>query len=139
MSGIPSQPLLRFIAKVRWLFCLRNSFFRIVASRISRLTASVPDTALYRSAQVLSFEIGNITPAALGAKTDDAVHVVAYLGDTTGNESYSSLDAQRVLRVVAGGDSGLTAYPLIDPKFRQSHKNECDPFQPLEVYGKSIL
>ena len=29
--------------------------------------------------------------------------------------AYSALDAQRVLRIAVGLDSGLAAYPLIDP------------------------
>jgi hypothetical protein len=82
---------------------------------LARLTASVPDTALYRSSQVLSFEIASLTPATPGATAADAVHVVAYLGDTTGNGTYSALDGQRVLRVSVGLDSGFAAYPLIDP------------------------
>jgi hypothetical protein len=82
---------------------------------LARLSASVLDTATYKSAQVLSFEVTSITPATPGVITDDAVHVVAYLGETTGNMVYSALDAQRVLRVAAGLDSGFAAYPLIDP------------------------
>jgi len=46
---------------------------------------------------------------------DRELHVVAYIGDTTGNGSYSSLVAQRVLRVAAGLDSGFAPYPLVDP------------------------
>lgn len=56
-----------------------------------------------------------MNPTNLSAITDDAIHVVAYLGDTTGNSAHSSLDAQRILRVAAGLHSGFTAYPLIDP------------------------
>ena len=82
---------------------------------LARLTAAVPDTALYRSTQVLSFEIASLTPVTAGATAADAVHVVAYIGDTTGNAAYSALDAQRVLRVAVGLDSGFAAYPLIDP------------------------
>jgi hypothetical protein len=41
--------------------------------------------------------------------------VVAYFGDATGNGLYSGLDAQRVARIGVGLDSGLSAYPAIDP------------------------
>jgi len=82
---------------------------------LARLRATVSQTATYKSAQVLSFEVTNISPAGSGVITADAVHVVAYIGDTTGNAAYSALDAQRVLRIAAGLDSGFAAYPLIDP------------------------
>jgi hypothetical protein len=49
------------------------------------------------------------------AVADDALHLAAYPGDTTGNRNYSALDGQRVLRVAAGLDSGFAAYLLVDP------------------------
>jgi large repetitive protein len=85
---------------------------------VARLTALVPGTALYRSAQVLSLEIASVTPANPGATARDTVHVIAYLGDTTGNMAYSALDAQRVLRIAVGLDGGFAAYPLISFKPR---------------------
>jgi hypothetical protein len=85
------------------------------AIELGQLSASVPINAAYKATQVLSFEIVSVTPANTSIKTDDALHLVAYLGDTTGNKSYSALDAQRVLRVAAGLDSGFAAYLLVDP------------------------
>jgi hypothetical protein len=46
---------------------------------------------------------------------DDAVQVVAYFGDATGDGSYSSLDTVKVSRTAAGADTGFAAYPLADP------------------------
>jgi len=43
------------------------------------------------------------------------VQAVGFLGDTTGNQSYSGLDAQRAARVAVRLDSGFAAYPKIDP------------------------
>jgi subtilisin-like proprotein convertase family protein len=41
--------------------------------------------------------------------------VVAYLGDTTGNADYSTLDAEDIYRVVAEFDTGFLLYQLLDP------------------------
>jgi len=48
-------------------------------------------------------------------KADDGIYVVSYLGDATGNGSYSALDATLILRVSAGLDSGFASYLLLDP------------------------
>jgi hypothetical protein len=87
------------------------------AQDILTLTAAVPASAssAYRTKQVLDLTDVSINEGALAAVGDDAVHVVAYFGDTTGNGSYSSLDGQRVLRHAVGLDSGFAAYPLADP------------------------
>ncbi|QKS29606.1 MAG: tandem-95 repeat protein [Candidatus Accumulibacter similis] len=78
-------------------------------------TAAVPATAPYRVKQVLDLSDLSLNEGRLAAVADDAVHVVAYFGDATGNGSYSSLDGQRVLRHTVRLDSGFAAYPLADP------------------------
>jgi len=45
----------------------------------------------------------------------DGVHVVAYFGDTTGNAAYSTLDVQRLQRVMLRYDSGFDGFPNVDP------------------------
>ncbi|MCP5248369.1 MAG: tandem-95 repeat protein [Candidatus Accumulibacter sp.] len=82
---------------------------------ILTLTAAVPATAPYRAKQVLDLTGVSANEGKVAAVGDDAVHVVAYFGDTTGNGAYSSLDGQRVLRQVVGLDSGFAAYLLADP------------------------
>jgi hypothetical protein len=42
--------------------------------------------------------------------------VVAYLGDTTGNGTYSSLDLARLQGLTTGADASLVAYPGVDPR-----------------------
>jgi hypothetical protein len=81
------------------------------------LTATVPGAATYGAAHVLDVSVVGIDagPAAIAATADDAVHLAAYIGDATGNRAYSGLDAQRVARIGVGLDSGLEAYPQIDP------------------------
>ncbi len=79
------------------------------------LTAEVQVGATYGGAHVLDIISVSINGGAIGSTADDAIHVVACSGDSTGNGTYSGLDAQRVARVGVGLDDGFTAYPCIDP------------------------
>jgi hypothetical protein len=75
----------------------------------------VPDNAPYSAKAVLdvhSITVNGVADAAIG---DDGIQVVAYIGDSTGNAAYSSLDGQNILRTVVGLDSGFDAFPLVDP------------------------
>ena len=89
--------------------------FAPLAVEVVRLAAEVPVDAPYRAAQSLYFTTLSLNQGALPVVPDDGVHVIAYLGDTTGNAAYSALDGQRILRVVVGVDTGFAAYPTIDP------------------------
>jgi hypothetical protein len=81
------------------------------------LTAQVPNAAgtAYTAKHLL--DIGNVlvNNGSLAARDDDGLHLLGYLGDTSGNGSYSSLDAQRALRVAVGLDGGFSAFQLADP------------------------
>ncbi len=79
------------------------------------LLAEVPDAATYGAGHVLDIHSVTVNQGTLTATPDDAIHTVAYLGDATGNGSYSGLDAQRVARVAVGLDSGFEAHPNFDP------------------------
>jgi hypothetical protein len=83
------------------------------AQTLFSLVATVPNTASYRAKHILHFAQVDINE--LAAKADDGVHAVAYLGDASGNGTYSALDATRVLRVSAGLDSGFAPFLLLDP------------------------
>ncbi len=85
------------------------------AKNLFTLSAEVPHTATYGKSGVL--EIGNVTvnDGAISALGDSALELAAYFGEATGNQRYSALDGQRILRVVVGLDSGLAAYPTTDP------------------------
>jgi hypothetical protein len=48
---------------------------------------------------------------AIASRTDDAVHVVALPGDTTGDGSYGASDVQRLVRVGGSLDTGFAAFP----------------------------
>ena len=83
----------------------------------------MPNGAPYLSKELLHFTNVQINEPSITVITDDALQVVAYLGDATGNGAYSSSDAQRIARVVSGLESvpanghngGFSAYPLADP------------------------
>ncbi len=102
------------------------------AADIISLSAVVPAGATYGAAEVLHISDLRINEGLLPATAADAIHVVAYPGDATGNggdlwtrllagqsvnleDTYSGLDAQKVSRVAARLDSGFAAYPTIDP------------------------
>lgn len=82
---------------------------------IGRLLGTVPGTAPYGAKQLLDVRNVVVDGDATLAQDDDGIHVVAFMGDATGNAGYTSLDAQRVLRTVLRFDSGFGAYPLADP------------------------
>jgi ELWxxDGT repeat protein len=84
-------------------------------AELVRLIAQVPATAAYRGTHILDIASVSINEGAITAIGDDAIHVAAHIGDTSGNGPYSALDAQRTLRVAAGLDSGFVSYLKIDP------------------------
>ena len=79
------------------------------------LVASVPNAAPYASKEDLVISNMKINGGSIAAIDQDGVHVVGYLGDTSGNGGYSGLDASLIARVVANIDTGFAAYPLADP------------------------
>jgi hypothetical protein len=85
------------------------------AAELVRLIARAPDTAPYRGSHVLDLHSVSLNDGAIAAAIDDGVHIAAYVGDTTGTGTYSSLDATRILRVAAGLDTGFATFIKIDP------------------------
>ena len=84
-------------------------------AEIITLSAEVPSEATYGASQIIEFAAVDINEGAILAAGDNAIHITAFFGDTTGNQAYNGLDAQRTARVVVGLDTGFAAYPLIDP------------------------
>jgi hypothetical protein len=84
-------------------------------TRFADLQASVPASAGYRSKQVLDISNIVLNSGALPARDDDALHVVAYFGDASGNGAYSAQDASLISRLAVGLDGGLQLYRLLDP------------------------
>ncbi|MFI5378323.1 MAG: PKD domain-containing protein [Tepidisphaerales bacterium] len=79
------------------------------------LNAAVRSDAQYGSMEMLRISGLAVNGGAIAATADDAVHKVAFVGDATGDRSYSGLDAADIARVVVGLDTGFAAYPLTDP------------------------
>jgi hypothetical protein len=79
------------------------------------LTADVPWTAAYGGSRILTLTEASLNGGGLAVQGDEAIFVAAYLGDATGNGSYSGLDAQRVARVVVRLDTGFDAFAKTDP------------------------
>ena len=86
-----------------------------VAATCIRLTATVPHDAPYGSKEILDLQDLKINNNATGVVADDAMHVVAYTGDTTMAGSYSVEDAMNVARVAVQLNTGFAAWPLLDP------------------------
>jgi hypothetical protein len=83
------------------------------AVSLGAIAASVPATATYGTRQALKFGIDGATGGTVAA--DDALQVVALLGDTDGSGQYDAQDATLVQQVVVKTDSGFAAWPDVDP------------------------
>jgi hypothetical protein len=79
------------------------------------IQAAIPEDAPYGSAQILGLSDIQINQGAMAAQSDCGVQVVAYFGDATGNQQYSTLDATCIALVSVRRDSGFAAYPMKDP------------------------
>ena len=85
------------------------------AVRLGGLTATVPNNAPYKSKELLHFSSVSLNGGAITAIADDGVHVVAYLGDVSGDGTYTSADSVLISRVASSADSGFAAFPVLDP------------------------
>jgi hypothetical protein len=89
------------------------------------LTATVPDSAaaVYKRKALLHWSGAQLNGGAIGVVGDDAVQLVAYLGDATGDGLLSGGDAAAISAVAVGTNTnvglgrlgGFTAFPLVDP------------------------
>jgi autotransporter-associated beta strand protein len=82
------------------------------------ITAIVPATAAgdYKAKELLQLSAITINHGAVpGAVSANGVHVNAYFGDVTGNGTIDALDVATASNVAQGKDTGLAAYPLLDP------------------------
>ncbi len=73
--------------------------------------------APYRATEILDLSDVQVQKAGgpIAAQDNDGLHVVGYVGDTTGDGIYTTEDVTRGMRVANFQDSGLSAFPLIDP------------------------
>ena len=82
---------------------------------LGNLEASVPITAVYGAKDLLHFSAVSLDSGVRLVHSDDGLHIVAFVGDTSGDGSYTTLDFQRFQRVLLKQDSGFGAWPLVDP------------------------
>jgi subtilisin family serine protease len=85
------------------------------AVRLGGLTATVPSNAAYKAKQQLHFSSLALNGGALSAVGDDGIQVVAFLGDTSGDGTFTSADSVLLARVASAADSGFAAFPVLDP------------------------
>ncbi|MCY2986823.1 MAG: S8 family serine peptidase, partial [Planctomycetota bacterium] len=88
---------------------------------VGAFTAAVPATAPYGGKHVLDIADLHVFNAAavsaeLPAVDDDAIHVAAFFGDTSGSRGYNSPDVTLVQRLIGQINTGLSAYQLADPR-----------------------
>src|SRR5262249_17334893 len=82
--------------------------------RLGALVAYVPLSAPYRSKQLL--QISSVfNGGAIPTINDNAVQVVAYVGNGTGTGTYSSNDVGKLLNESSGADAGCALSPTADP------------------------
>lgn len=84
-------------------------------TRFVNLQATVPSNALYRTKHVLDIANISLNAGAIPALDDDALHVVAFFADVTGNGTYSAQDASLIARQAVGIDTGFDQFKLLDP------------------------
>jgi hypothetical protein len=75
--------------------------------------ATVPLSAAYGAAEVL--RLSNLSGNAGPLRADDGLHVVANLGDASGNRTLAADDVSLIQNVSGRVDTGFAAYALIDP------------------------
>ena len=78
------------------------------------LVAYVPTNAPYRSKQLLQIS-STVNGGTIPTINDNALEVVAFLGNVSGTGSYSSLDSGLLLNVSSGADAGFASFPALDP------------------------
>jgi len=85
------------------------------AAVLARISAEIPWCATYGAADGLFVGSVSVNNGGIAAVGDIGVQVVAYLGDVTGDRSYTLQDSTNIASVAVGLYSGFAAYPLVAP------------------------
>ncbi|MCU0923119.1 MAG: hypothetical protein MUF16_22830, partial [Burkholderiaceae bacterium] len=88
------------------------------ALRLVDLVATVPASAQYGRTQLLDLTVTQINgsaPLSGGVAEDDALHIVGYWGDTTGDAKYGTDDVSLLQRVIVRLDNGFSFWRNLDP------------------------
>ncbi|MCA9265112.1 MAG: DUF1349 domain-containing protein [Planctomycetales bacterium] len=80
------------------------------------LTATVLAEAPRGATQELRLTDVSLNGGAIASQGTFGLHLVGNLGDSTGDGTYSGLDASMIARVAVGLDTGYGAFPLISPR-----------------------
>ncbi len=86
-------------------------------AEVARLIANVRPNAPYRATEIL--DISNVQvqvrTRTFAGQDNDGLHLVAYVGDATGDGRYTNQDIQQILQLGGSAQSGFAAFPLVDP------------------------
>ena len=88
------------------------------ALRLVDLVATVPTAAVYGRTQFIDLTVTQINgsaPLPGGVAEDDALHIVGYWGDTTGDARYGADDVSLLQRVIVRLDNGFSYWRNLDP------------------------
>ena len=85
------------------------------SATLAVMNASIADDADYADSSVVTIKDVVVNGGQAVGSGSSAVHVAAKLGDTSGDGTYSAFDAVLAARVAAFKDTGLAAYPMVDP------------------------
>jgi len=85
------------------------------SATLAVMNASIAADADYASSSVVTIKDVVVNGGQAVGTGSSAVHVAAKLGDTSGDGTYSAFDAVLAARVAAFKDTGLAAYPMVDP------------------------
>ncbi len=88
------------------------------AIELGRFVASVPASAPYAAKQILRIENPTVRDTGAQARpvrSDDGLHVAAFVGDANASRTYTGGDATLLQRLIVGQGSGFPAFQLTDP------------------------
>lgn len=80
-----------------------------------QLQAIVPETASYKDSAMLSLESVSLNNGEITVTGDTAFQNVAYLGDTNGDQKYTTIDAYKISQLATGISGGLIDFNLTNP------------------------
>lgn len=84
-------------------------------TELARLSATVPDAAIYGDTGVLTFDSLTLNNGAIAATGDAAIQVVSQLGDADGNSNYTAADALAIAQASVGLGTGFAGQLRVNP------------------------
>jgi len=117
-AGVPAGTTLDFggVAGERQILVTSPTPLAVGTVKLITLDASVPSTAPYTAMQLLDITAVSVNGGALVSRGDDAVQVVAYVGDVNADARYTLDDVTLITNVAVARDSGFGAFARVDPR-----------------------